>query len=80
MGVGTGIVLEEPDLTGSRQSDLNGLCGPTHETPPPQHTRKGKKDKENPTGTREQLGRGGGPTGAPQFVVAGSRDLAGSFL
>ena len=80
MPAGTGILLKEPNPTGSRPRDLIGLCGPTHETPPPQHTRKGKKDKENPTGTREQLGRGGGPTGAPQFVVAGSRDLAGSFL
>ena len=33
--------------------------------PPRQHTRKGKEDKKNPTGAKERLGRGGGPTGAP---------------
>ena len=27
--------------------------------------RKGKGEKENPTGRKEQLGSGGGPTGAP---------------
>ena len=26
--------MEEPNPTGSRQRDLIGLCGPTHETPP----------------------------------------------
>ena len=59
--VGTGIVFKEPNPTGSRPSDLIGLRGTTNDNPPPQHTRKGKEDKEretDPTGGREQLGGG----------------------
>ena len=40
----------------------------TKEIPSPQHTREGKEDKEketDPTGAREQLGRGKSPTRAP---------------
>ena len=45
---GTGILFQEPNPIGSRQSDPSGLCGPTHETPPPQHTRQGKEDRDPP--------------------------------
>ena len=44
-----GILFKEPNPTGSRQSDLIGLCRPTHETPPPntqgkaRRTRKGRQ-------------------------------------
>ena len=36
-----------------------------HAKPHPPNTQKGKEDKETPTGRKEQLGRGEGPTGAP---------------
>ena len=55
---GTGNLFEEPNPTGSRPSELIGLCETTRETPPPQHTRKGKEDKDKetgPAGAREQL-------------------------
>ena len=58
---GTGILFEEPNPTGSRPSDLIGLCR-QHTKPHPQHTRKGRGDKETPNGEEEQRGRGGGPT------------------
>ena len=57
-----GILFEEPNPTGSRPSDLIGLYKATHETPPPQHTRKGKETARRqarpPGGSREPLGRG----------------------
>ena len=40
---GTGILNKEPNATGSRPSDLIGLCGPTHETPPPHYSLHGTK-------------------------------------
>ena len=61
---GTGILFEDPNPTGSRPSDLIGLCR-QHTKPAPQHTRKGREDKGISTGEKEQLRRGGGPTGAP---------------
>ena len=35
---------------------MGSVYEPTQETPPPEHTRKGKGEKENPTGRKEQLG------------------------
>ena len=54
---GKGISFKEPNPIGSRPSDLIGLCGPPNETPPPQHTKIGKEDKEkekDPTGAFER--------------------------
>ena len=59
---GTGFLFEEPNPTGSRPRDLIGLCR-QHTKPHPQHTRKGRGDKETPTGEEEQRGRGEGQQG-----------------
>ena len=40
---GTGILVEEPNPTGSRPSDLIGLEEQHRKPHPPQHTRKGKE-------------------------------------
>ena len=42
---------------------MGSVQEPIQETPPPEHTRKGKGEKENPTGRKEQLGRGEGQQG-----------------
>ena len=57
------ILFEESNPTGSRPRDLIGLYKQHMKPHPPEHTRKGKGEKENPTGRKEQLGRGEGQQG-----------------
>ena len=57
---------ETPPGAGSRPRDLIGLCR-QHTKPHPQHTRKGRGDKETPTGEKEQRGRG-------RFIQEGNRE------
>ena len=52
-------VCKEPNPTGSRPSDLIGLCR-QHTKPHPQHTRKGRGDKETqPRPAERSSGEGG---------------------
>ena len=64
MPAGTGILLKEPNPTGSRPRDLIGLCRQHRKSHPPTHKeRKGRQG--NPNRWKGAAGKGGGPTGAP---------------
>ena len=73
-----GILFEEPFPNGSRPRGLIGLWRmTTKETRPPRHTRKGKGDKENPNGEKEQQGREGANRGATAARPTLTRDWGG---